>query len=242
MISSIRDSLLSLVFPRFCLACGGGVDRFADGAACGDCWDKTTVFHGHEAACWKCGLILNRTPSDHRITCGRCENDSYDRAVSAALYHHAARASVLQLKEQPFAAPRVRRLLTDRFDNSGFYSGTMIVPVPLSRRRLMERGFNQAELLARVLSGHTGIPVAGDVVERTRHFAMHRAGMDKKARGMSVKNAFSILRPKKAAGEKILLVDDVYTTGSTASACAAVLKKAGAREVCLLTLARTPYY
>lgn len=197
---------------------------------------------GNESACSKCGLLLSDKPSEHETYCGRCTKDSYDRAVYAALYHHAARASVLQMKAEPYLAPRARELICSRFDNSGFHAHTMLIPVPLSRKRNIERGFNQAEILARQLARHSGIPIAVDVLDRERHFAMHRAGMDKKARVASVKAAFKVRKPRKAASERIVLVDDVYTTGSTASACADVLKKAGAAEVSVFTFARTVYF
>jgi ComF family protein len=184
---------------------------------------------------------LNDNRSEHESFCGRCTDDSYDRAVHAARYHYAARATILQMKEDPYFAATARDILCTRFDNSGLHAHTLLIPVPLSGKRLIERGFNQAEILALAIGKHTGIPCAKDVLERELHFAMHRAGMDKKARDKSVKKAFTIRRPKKAAGERIVLVDDVYTTGSTASACAKALKSAGAREVSVFTFARTHY-
>jgi ComF family protein len=242
MIRLLRDSLLSILFPSACTVCGGSVESWAEGPACSECWRRTKFVNGDESACAKCGLILNERPSGPEGRCGRCSGDLYDRAVHAALYHNAARAVVLQMKEEPYLAPRARESLLRRFDTSGLHSHTLLVPVPLSKKRMMERGFNQAEILARAIEEHTGIPLANDVLERGRHFAMHRAGMDKKARDKSVKKAFAVRRPRKVSGERIVLVDDVYTTGSTASACADVMKNAGAKEVSVFTFARTLYY
>ncbi|HUF03598.1 MAG TPA: phosphoribosyltransferase family protein [Aridibacter sp.] len=242
MIDIFLDPILTLAFPRACRVCGGSVESLSYGPACGLCWDSTRIFTGRESCCSKCGQLIPTGRFDPSSRCSECVTDYYDRAAAAADYHFAARASVLALKEEPFLARRVRELLTGRFDSSGFYAATMIVPVPLSKRRFIERGFNQAEILAAALENHTGIRTAADVLERTAHFAMHRAGMDRKARERSVDKAFGVTKPKLVREERILLVDDVFTTGSTASACAKTLKASGAAEVNVLTLARTPHF
>ena len=116
---------------------------------------------------------------------------------------------------------------------------TLIVPVPLSRQRQRERGFNQAadhRKITRVKSFVSRwMPSA---LSRTSHSPIHRVGMDRKARDLSVKNAFTVARPKLIAGQTILLIDDVYTTGATLSYCAKALKKSDAVRVDVLTLAR----
>jgi ComF family protein len=107
------------------------------------------------------------------------------------------------------------------------------VPVPLYWRRRWQRGFNQAELLARGLARHTGIPVV-KALGRVRPTPT-QAGLSNSARRQNVAKAF---RSRSVPGKRILLIDDVMTTGATAAACAAALKLAGARRVALLTLAR----
>jgi ComF family protein len=108
-----------------------------------------------------------------------------------------------------------------------------IVPVPLYWRRRIERGFNQAELLARQLSGSTGLPVVR-VLRRVRATST-QAGLSNTSRRRNVAAAF---RSRSVAGKRLLLIDDVMTTGSTAAACATALKRAGAARVALLTVAR----
>lgn len=181
----------------------------------------------------------------HAVTearCSRCVGDYYDRVASAADYGLAAKAVVLSLKDDPHICARAAKLITDRFDCSGFQGSTLIVPVPLSQKRLARRGFNQAEMIAACLEKHTGIKCLRSLLTRTADFQMHRAGMDKKAREKSVSGAFAVTDPEAVREARVLLVDDVFTTGSTASACAKAMKGAGAAEVNVLTLARAPFY
>jgi ComF family protein len=117
-------------------------------------------------------------------------------------------------------------------------SANLIIPVPLHAERERERGFNQAVLLARELARLSRLPLDEHSVVRRVHTERHRAGMDARARRDSVADAFAIRHPKLVAGQRVLLVDDVFTTGATVSACAAALKDAGAEEVYVLTIAR----
>jgi ComF family protein len=115
---------------------------------------------------------------------------------------------------------------------------TLIVPVPLHPERQKERGFNQAAVLANELAKHAQLPVDHTSLVRTLHTGLHRVGMDAQARRESVEHAFEVRRGRKIARERILLVDDVFTTGATVSACASALLAAGAEEVLVLTVAR----
>jgi ComF family protein len=114
----------------------------------------------------------------------------------------------------------------------------LIIPVPLHPARERERGFNQALVLARTLSRLNNLPLDEHSLVRPLQTRMHRAGMDAKARRQSVANAFGVRRTDLIAGRRVLLLDDVFTTGATASACAATLKDAGAAQVFVLTIAR----
>jgi ComF family protein len=114
-----------------------------------------------------------------------------------------------------------------------------IIPVPLHYRRLRQRGFNQASLLARGLGSLLQIPVDYFSLKRTR-WTDPQIGLSRKQRAANVKGAFSLKSAKKIKGKGILLLDDVLTTGETVNQCVGVLKKdGGAREVVVLTVART---
>lgn len=145
---------------------------------------------------------------------------------------------MLELKRQPHVFARVARLLLATQQRAPLNSANLIIPVPLHAARERERGFNQAVLLARELSRLSQLPLDEYSLVRRIHTERHRAGMDAKARRDSVSEAFDIRHPKLIAGRRVLLVDDVFTTGSTVSACAAVLKDAAAEEVFVLTFAR----
>ena len=238
MLGKIYDSMLALVYPQACHSCENSVENSSDGVACRSCWEKTRIFSGAETLCHKCGAFLQEKPTDFQTFCHACDEHFYDAARAAGIYEHALSASILHLKTEPFAAKRLQKLFLSAFENSAFQDASLIVPVPLSRKRLLERGFNQAAVLAQNLAAHTKIELDEKSLARTIHTPMHRAAMDRKARELTVKNAFEVRRPKLIEGENILLIDDVFTSGATVSNCAKALKKKGARKVYVLTVAR----
>jgi len=238
MLSKIYDSLLTLAYPQACQICQNSVENSSDGVACRACWEKTRIFSGQETLCHKCGAFLQGKPSDFKTFCHRCDEHFYDLASAVGVYEHARSASVLHLKREPFAAKHLRKLFVSRLENSTFQDATKIVPVPLSKKRLLERGFNQAIVLAKILSAQTGTTLDEQSLTRIIHTPMHRAAMDGKARETSVKDAFEVKRPKFIEDETILLIDDVFTSGATVSSCAKALKEKGASKVYILTLAR----
>ncbi|MCY7376864.1 MAG: ComF family protein [Pyrinomonadaceae bacterium] len=239
MFRKMLDAMFAVAYPQACQSCGNSVERLADGVACGDCWRATKIFSGTEALCAKCGAFLQTEPSNYPTFCHRCDEHFYDAASAVGEYGHALTVSILHLKREPFVAARLKKLFVSRFQTSVFQAVEMIVPVPLSKKRKLERGFNQAAVLSKILADRTKINLDGQSLVRRLDTPMHRVGMDGKARAMSVKNAFEVKRPKLIAGKTILLVDDVFTSGATASGCAEILKQNGAEKVYVLTLAKT---
>lgn len=238
MLNVIPHALISLLYPQACSICKQSVENSADGVACRDCWERTKIFSDRDILCTKCGSFLRESDHPAHAVCRRCDDHFYDSARAIGVYDNALAASVIHLKHVPSVAKTTRQFLIDSFDRYSFGSATVIVPVPLSAKRLFERGFNQAGILARILSKESCIPLDENSLVRSIHTPMHRAAMDRKAREMTVKNAFGVTRPKLIAGKNVLLIDDVFTSGSTASHCAKVLKKNGASRVNVLTLAR----
>ncbi|HYY43089.1 MAG TPA: double zinc ribbon domain-containing protein [Pyrinomonadaceae bacterium] len=239
---TLYDTTLALVYPLACAACGAAhVERSADTPACAACWRATRIYTGAETCCWKCGaLAAADVPAAQRETvyCRRCASEAYTAARAIGAYEGALRAAVLTLKRAPHVGARLAQLLVATQQRAPLAAATRIVPVPLHPERERERGFNQAALLAQALARRTHLPLDTRSLVRTTHTAQHRAGMDARARRETVASAFEVARPRLVAGESVLLLDDVFTTGATVAACAHALKEAGAADVFVLTVAR----
>jgi ComF family protein len=189
--------------------------------------------------CSSCNApFQNNFPLDANGVCALCRSGllGFDRAASFGFYDGALRSLIHLLKYsgmRPLAG-RLSGLLDralpvdDRYD--------VIVPVPLHWRRRWQRGFNQAELLARDVSRHRRIPILNAL--RRRKSTTTQAGLTSAGRRHNMAGAFEVRDGAEVRGKRVLLIDDVFTTGATASACAVALKKAGAGTVSLLTLAR----
>lgn len=235
------DSVLTLVYPQACAVCGDSVESRHDGVVCAGCWMGTRLFAEDDTVCWKCGALSRGSVAREKrreVRCGKCDHDSFTFARACGSYTGALRASVLALKREPQVARRLSSVLRETQSRSPLDDADLIIPVPLHGRRERARGFNQAALLAGELARLSHLPVDESSVVRSIHTERHRAGMDAKARRESVAQAFVVRHPKLISGRRVLLVDDVFTTGATVSACAAALKGAGAADVYVLTIAR----
>ena len=240
LTSQLYDATLALVYPQACAVCGLSVDSRHDGVACAKCWTATQLIREDDTQCWKCGLFTKAPISKARreaIRCGQCDDDAFTAARACGFYEGALRASILELKRQPRVARRLAHLMFDTLQREPINSANLIIPVPLHPERELTRGFNQAALLARELARLNHLPLDEHSVVRRIHTERHRAGMDSRARRESVAGAFAV-RPNSMTGRRVLLIDDVFTTGATVSACAAVLIEAGAEAVFVLTIAR----
>lgn len=177
-----------------------------------------------------------------QVHCRRCDDDSFTVARACGVYEGALRASILALKRNPFVCRKLIDLIGAAQKQDPLNHATRIVPVPLHKERQQTRGFNQAALIAAALCRANSIVLDQTSLIRTSHTEQHRAGMDARDRRKTVENAFEVRYPAVIEGERVLLVDDVFTTGATVSACAQVLRDAGAAEVFVLTLARPVSY
>ncbi len=245
LTSKLYDAALALVYPQACAVCGASVESRHDGVACATCWNATHLFREDDTLCWKCGLFTAASIVDDKreaVRCGQCDDDAFTAARACGFYEGALRASILELKRQPRVAKRLARLMFDTLQRPPVNSADLIIPVPLHPDRERERGFNQAALLARELAYLSGLPLDEHSVIRAVHTERHRAGMDSKARRDSVNDAFAVCHTDAIVGRRVLLIDDVFTTGATVSECAMVLKEAGASEVFVLTMARPQAY
>lgn len=237
MIRALAHPVLSVLFPQECRVCSHEVEDRRDGNACRSCWGKTRIFTGNELLCDKCGAFFSDTAAAVPVLCHKCDEHKYDKAFAVGVYEKGLSAAILSLKTDPHISHRTRDLARAALLRLSV-KPDIVIPIPLSKMRRVERGYNQAEILARLVGRTAGVGVDGLSVARTSHTPIHRVGMDQRARELTVQKAFRVERPKLIGGRRILLVDDVLTSGSTASACAAVLKKNGAARVDIFTLAR----
>jgi ComF family protein len=241
VISGAYDSVLTLIYPQGCAACGGSVESRHDGVACSRCWEATRIFDENDTLCWKCGALSAAAVAEEKrqtVHCGRCDAGRFTGARACGLYEGALRASILALKREASVGRRLLQTLLQTQQRAPLAGADLILPVPLHASRERERGFNQARVLARALARLTARPIDEHCLVRRVHTERHRAGMDARSRRDSVAGAFEVRDPKLVNGQRVLLVDDVFTTGATVSECAAVLKSAGAAEVYVLTIAR----
>lgn len=231
--------LLDGLLPPLCLHCAAAADR--PGSLCASCWAQVRFIGPPQ--CTACGLPFEFDPGGSDALCGACsrERPPYRQARSAFVYEGVGRSLVLgfKLSDRTYAAPAFAAWMA-RSGAPSIESVELIVPVPLSRRQLFLRRFNQAALLAQALGRCTGRPVAPDLLVRTRTTA-RQSSLSASERARNVRGAFAVRRGReeRLAGKAVLLIDDVLTTGATAAACATALFAAGAREVDVLTLART---
>lgn len=241
-LDALCDATLALVYPQACAVCDAAhVERRADAPACTACWQATRIFTGEETCCWKCGaLALAELPVEQRadVRCRRCDAEAFTAARAVGMYEGALRAAVLTLKRTPHVGAQLEQLLFVAQQRPPIAGATRIIPVPLHPERQRERGFNQAAVLAQAVARRTGLPLDERSLVRTIHTEQHRAGMDARARRATVEDAFQIARPRLIKGERVLLVDDVFTTGATVGACARVLRDAEATATLVLTVAR----
>ena len=234
-LRSVAHAALDFALPPRCPACGvivGEAHRF-----CLDCW-KQLLFLG-EPCCVRCGLPFGYG-ADAAAECGRCLADPppFDRLRAAVAYGEIARAVALKLKysgrpgvAETLAGFVARHLAADR--------DAVLTPVPLHRWRIWKRGYNQSALIASALARASGVPVELDLLRRTRATPSLR-GLNRRERAEAVRGAFALPEAKRARvrGRNVVLVDDVFTSGATAGACARALRRGGAARVEILCWAR----
>ncbi len=234
-LGRLGRGIVDLVLPPRCLACGEIVED-TDGL-CGRCWSNMTFFA--PPWCAICGLPFPH-PVGNGAVCGDCarERRVWDRARSALRYDERSRGLVLALKHADRTHLAVafgrwmRRAGGEVLENADF-----LVPVPLHWTRLFRRRYNQAALLANAIRSAGGPPPAFDCLVRRRR-TPSQGHLGVLARERNVHSAFAVRHPETVRGRRLVLVDDVMTTGATVDECARVLKRAGAASVGVLTLAR----
>ena len=231
--------LADFIFPPSCPLCSGHVETH--GELCGDCWTAFDWIDG--AKCTRCGFPFASSfdlgPNMMCPTCaaGKCE---LDLIRSACVYDDASRAAMLPYKHAghiQYANFMSRAMIWALRDVD--ILPDVVMPVPLARRRLFQRGYNQATLLARPIARAFGVPMDLDSI--TRKYRENMGHKTSVQRAQNVRNVFTVRDPDKIRGKKILLVDDVMTTGATFNELYRVLTKAGATAVYGVTFCRVAH-
>ena len=232
---------LDLLLPPHCAGCSEPVGAL--GQLCAACFAQ--VGFVTDPCCGRCGLPLGSEAAGGRLQlCGPCRRQPppWRHARAALLYDGTGRALILRLKHP--GSEDIAALLARRMARAGerLLSGAdVLVPVPLHRWRLLRRGYNQSALMARHLGKLTGKPVCVDALRRTRA-TPPLGGLSAQARADAMANVVELrtCRGSRIEARRILLIDDVLTSGATAAACTRALLDAGASNVDVLVASRVP--
>ena len=229
--ASLVRRIVDFALPPRCAGCGTVIDQ-PDGF-CGECWPRIDWLDA--GGCARCGIPLQATEMDR---CARCLTTppAIARTRAAMAYGDIARSLVLKLKYGRKVA-LARTMARYMEPHAGLDGETILVPVPLHRARLWQRGFNQSLLIARHLARRSRATVLGGAMARRRRTRPLK-GMSASQRAREVGGAFAVRDPGGVKGKRVVLVDDVLTSGSTSEACARALLKAGAARVELICFAR----
>jgi len=228
--------VLDFVYPPRCMVCNDWIGKWD--VMCAQCAEDIKPVH--HPLCPICGRPFESASEDH--PCGACimNTPPFDALRAAAFYEGSMRDAILRFKFGGKTA-LTRAMADAAFDiyRKEFAEVDMdvIIPVPLHPLRLRWRGFNQSLLLARHIGKRAGLHTDAHTLKRIRD-TVPQVELTPKQRATNVKGAFGVSRSQSVDGKRILLVDDVATTCATLIECAKVLKKAGAREVYALTVAR----
>lgn len=227
-ITEWRPDVTGLLFPRRCPVCQEAVEDRGE-QICGIC--RTRLSYIRTPFCLKCGKPLDTEEQELCRDCVR-KRHWFERGRAPFVYDQVMRESIAGYKyngRREYAAFYAEEILRRCAKDMRGWRGEALVPIPIHPSRKRKRGFNQAELLARELSGRCGIPVDAGLIMRVKKTHVQKDLSDQE-RLTNLKDAFSV-RKGKVPYQNLILVDDIYTTGSTIDAAAKVLKECGAGNI-----------
>ncbi len=229
LINSL-DFLKDLFFPQTCCCCGEFVDTEG---LCANCWRQIKWIS--EPKCRICGLPFEL---DAEGVCAEClsQKPHFDKAVSVFEYDSFSKKIVLKFKngDTTYIAEQLAGWMY-RAAKDAFSKADVIIPVPIHFWKRLKRKYNQAELLARELSVMSGVPYKPNLLHKIK-VTKPQEGLNRKQRLKNLAGSFGM--SENMYERNVVLIDDVFTTGATANECAKVLKKHGAKNVTVVTLAR----
>lgn len=248
-VSGVAESLFATLFPSDCRFCGTPLINISRLPVCQVCLSEIRPIEGR--VCSVCGerLLISFSLGDEAgdIRCGLCRRLElpFVKAVAYGSYDVGLRELIHLLKYEQVrpAAAVLGRMLAEAvnlLESCCTQRPAVVVPVPLHARKLRQRGFNQSELIAHefIKISHGKMTLHSRVLQRRRE-TESQIGLTRHQRRENIRGAFLVAKPQEIAGREILLVDDVFTTGTTVSECARILLRAGASKVFVATVART---
>ncbi|MBU1862293.1 MAG: ComF family protein [Candidatus Omnitrophica bacterium] len=233
-------TFVNLVYPARCIACGLLL-VYNEDHICNNCYNKIKLLH--TPLCKKCSREIARFSTQNDI-CTPCKSTVFyfKRCFSVVQYDELTKAIFHEIKFKK------RRSCITIFKNhilsklnaldNALFTNTIVIPVPLDRRRQKERDFNQSEILAKYISSFFHLRHKTNMLKRIKQ-SIPQSILNKKMRLHNLEGAFCVRNKTEVNQKKVLVVDDIFTTGSTVNECAKVLKQAGATEIMVFTLART---
>lgn len=238
----LLQKLFNLLLPPRCLKCGKILN--AHNGLCAECFNKIRFISA--PMCYCCGRPFGTTfgvKFAAKQLCGQClqkKKHLFNMQRSAFIYDDESKDLILDLKfrDKTANAETLANMLYAAGADIWKQNPDLLIAVPIHRLRLIKRRYNQSAELAKYLSRKTQIPTDFDSLIRCRN-TVPQVELSGKARRNNLKQAFTVVATQNIKGKKVVLIDDVSTTGSTLNECAEVLHKAGVAEIYALTLART---
>lgn len=227
--------ILDILFPKFCINCKREGEYL-----CQDCHSLIDISEYFFCLCEK----PNRLPENEK--CSKCSKKHQLKGLYfAASYQNNIIQKLIHLfKYEPFAkdlAKTITYIIISHLQLFGKekkdFSDYLIVPVPLTIKRLKWRGFNQAEAIGKELASFLEIPLLNNVLAKRKE-TIPQIKLSKEERRENIRGSFSVINQESIRNQKILLIDDVYTTGATMEECTRILKAAGAKEIWGIVVAR----
>ena len=239
MIRKIANSILELLFPSniYCVSCKSIIDKTRPYALCDEC--MATFRWANGRTCEKCGKLLQENyVHDICVDCREIEHP-FTKGYTCVQYGVKERELLLAFKYggQSFIGEKIAEVMADRIRPENLEID-LVIPVPMFKAKQKKRGYNQAAVIAKCLSKKLGLPYSENVLMRIENTPA-MSGLTSFERRINMENAFCLSQnlAGEVKGKSILLVDDIYTTGSTLAACSQILLEQGAFEVRVITFA-----
>ena len=239
ILSALGEGFFDLIYPSniYCISCGNIIDDSRPYSLCDTC--VRTLKWANERTCQRCGKILQESYAPD--LCSDClkEEHIFKRGYACVEYTAAERDIIhsFKYKDKAYLGRNLAEILYDRIKIEEI-EFDIVIPVPMHMKKQRKRGYNQAAVLAMSLAKFMEVPYGGNILVRVAE-TEPMSGLGAIERKNNIQHAFDVPSDKKSdiAGKRVLLVDDIYTTGSTADSCSSALMASGAEEIFIITFA-----